>query len=114
LRVPDLGITCTPIDRGEFALPDPIVPIEVLSPGNSAETWENVWTYPTIPTVREIVVVHSTRVKAEVLRKGTDGTWPEEAEVVEPGGTLRIAAIDAAWPIEDIYAGTYLAYRERT
>jgi Uma2 family endonuclease len=63
-------------------LPDLIVLIEVLSPGNTSDTWDNVWAYATIPSVREIVVVHSTRVLAELLRRGPDGHWPEEPEKV--------------------------------
>jgi Uma2 family endonuclease len=61
MRVPDLGITRTVDAAGQQTLPDPIALIEVLSPGNAADTWDNVWAYTTIPSVREIAVVHSTR-----------------------------------------------------
>ena len=60
------------------SLPDPIVLIEILSPGNASDTWDNVWSYTTIPSVREIVVVHSTRVFAELLRRDADGNWPAQ------------------------------------
>jgi Uma2 family endonuclease len=39
VRVPDLGITRTPDAPGQQALPDPVALIEVLSPGNAADTW---------------------------------------------------------------------------
>ena len=84
LRVPDLGVTATADAAGQQALPDPIVLIEILSPGNASDTWDNVWAYTTIPSVREIVIVHSTRVLAEVLRRGPDGNWLKETEKVEP------------------------------
>jgi Uma2 family endonuclease len=109
LRVPDLGISCTADAPGQQVLPDPVLLIEVLSPGNSADTWDNVWSYTTIPTVREIVVVHSTSLLAEVLRRGTDGHWPEEPEEIGADGTLRLESIDFACPLHQIYAQTHLA-----
>ncbi len=109
MRVPDLGISCTPDAPGQRTLPDPIVLIEVLLPGNATDTWDNVWAYTTIPSVREIVVVHSTRVLAEVLRRGPDGSWPKEPDKVVREDTLRLDSIDFACPMPDIYAQTHLA-----
>lgn len=109
LRVPDLGITGTADAPGQRTLPDPIVLIEVLSPGNATDTWDNVWAYTTIPSVREIVVVHSTRVMAELLRRGADGHWPEEPEEIGADGTLRLESIDFTRPLREIYAQTHLA-----
>ncbi len=77
LRIPDLGVTCTPSHAGEVALSDPLLLIEVLSPGNAADTRENVWACTTIPSIKEILVVHSARVFAELLRRQVDGTWPK-------------------------------------
>jgi D-amino-acid dehydrogenase len=70
VRCPALGITAARDEPGQYIVPDPIVLIEILSPGNASDTWDNVWSYTTIPSVREIVVVHSTRVFAELLRRG--------------------------------------------
>jgi Uma2 family endonuclease len=109
LRVPDLGITQTPDAPGRQALPDPIALIEVLSPGNAADTWDNVWAYTTIPSVREIAVVHSTRVLAELLRRGVDGHWPAEPEEVGAEGTLRLESVAVAFALREAYAQTHLA-----
>ena len=68
-RVPDLGVTCSP-DMSSHATPEPVLLIEVLSPGNFAQTRSNMWTYTTIPSVAEILIVHSTRVEAALLRRG--------------------------------------------
>src|SRR3954454_12232478 len=38
LRVPDLGVTCTPIQAGQIELPEPVLIIEILSPGNEPDT----------------------------------------------------------------------------
>ena len=53
-RVPDLGVTCAPPSR-EVMVQDPVLLIEILSPSNESETRANVWTYTTIPSVREIL-----------------------------------------------------------
>jgi Uma2 family endonuclease len=108
MRVPDLGITRTADAPGQQALPDPITLIEVLSPGNAADTWDNVWAYTTIPSVREIAIVHSTRVLAEVLRRGTDGHWPEQPEQIGSDDTLRLESIAVAFPLREAYAQTHL------
>jgi Uma2 family endonuclease len=109
LRVPDLGITRTADAPGQQALLDPIALIEVLSPGNASDTWDNVWAYTTIPSVHEIAVVHSTCVLAEVLRRGADGHWPQEPEEIGADGVLRLESIGAAFPLREAYAQTHLA-----
>ena len=109
LRVPDLGVTCVPDAPGQQTLPDPIVLIEVLSPGNASDTWDNVWSYTTIPSVREIVVVHSTRILAEVLRRDAEGNWPAEPEEVGPEGELRLESVGFSCAMTAVYAQTHLA-----
>ena len=107
-RVPDLGVTCAPDAPGQIDLPDPILLIEILSPGNKPETWSNIWAYTTIPSVREILIVSSTRIFAQVLRRDSAGAWPREPIPVEADGVLKLESIDLALPLGDAYRGTYL------
>jgi Uma2 family endonuclease len=109
LRVPDLGVTCTPVEPGQLVLADPVLLVEILSPSNEADTWENVWAYASMPSVREILVVHSTRIAAELLRRRADGAWPEEPAPVGPAETLRLDSIGLERPLADLYAHTHLA-----
>ena len=109
MRVPDLGITCAPDAPGDRALPDPVVLIEILSPSNAVHTWDNVWAYTTIPSVREIVVVHSTRIAGELLRHRADGRWPDRPEQIGADGILRLESIGCACPLRAAYAQTHLA-----
>jgi Uma2 family endonuclease len=91
-RVPDLGVTCTPQAANDLHLRDPVLLIEILSPSNERESWANVWAYTTIPSVREILVLHGETPRAELLRRGADGTWPQEpAQVLE--GELALESI---------------------
>jgi hypothetical protein len=77
MRLPDLAVTCTPPERDACALTDPGLIVDTLSPGNQGQTWSNVWAYISIPSVREILVVRSDEIAASLLRRETDGTWPE-------------------------------------
>jgi Uma2 family endonuclease len=107
-RIPDLAVTCTPYQVEEHALTDPVLIIEILSPNNESETWANVWTYTTIPSVQEIVVISSVFVRADLLRRLPDGSWPEKPEVIEDG-ELLLKRIDFRAPLRAIYRTTRLA-----
>ena len=107
-RIPDLGVTCAPPDN-ELMVPDPVLLIEILSPSNEAETRSNIWTYTTIPSVREILAIRSTRMEAELLRRGPDGNWPEEPEIVTGHATLTLASIDYATALSAFYRTTGLS-----
>ena len=82
--------------------------VEILSPSNRADTWRNVWTYTTIPSLQEILLLSSTSVRAELLRRGNDGNWPAASSVIE-GGDLLLASIDLTVPLAAIYRTTRLA-----
>jgi Uma2 family endonuclease len=109
MRVPDLGVTCTPDAPEDRALPNPLVLIEILSPSNAADTWDNVAAYMTIASVREIAIVHATRINAELLRRGADGDWPTEPEQIAPDERLRLDSIAFDCPLRAVYAQTHLA-----
>jgi Uma2 family endonuclease len=107
MRIPDLGVTCSPLVPGEPALPNPILLIEVLSPGNSRETWTNVWAYTTIPTVQEVLVVRSDVIGAQLLRRAPDGTWPAVPAPID-SGALDLQSISFNVDLKALYAGTWL------
>jgi len=106
--VPDLGITCAP-PAGARLLHEPVVLIEILSPTNVSRTRANVLAYRTIPTVAEIVVLRSTAIQAEILRRGPDGAWPQQPHLIEADGELRIDSIGFAVPLRAAYRTTDLA-----
>jgi Uma2 family endonuclease len=106
-RIPDLGVTCSPAAAGQV-VPEPTLLIEVLSPSNAASTRANFWAYTTIPTVQEILIVHSTRLEAELLRRGADGVWPEAPAVIHPPAALELASIGLSAPLEALYRTTGL------
>jgi Uma2 family endonuclease len=106
-RIPDLAVTCTPYQEEEYDVADPVLVIEILSPSNQQETWLNVWAYASMPSVREIVVVNSTSIAVEILRRDANGDWPPKADRITEG-EVTFVSIDFTTPIETIYRGTRL------
>jgi Uma2 family endonuclease len=106
-RVPDLGITCAPPAQGVMVA-EPVLLVEILSPGNEGKTRANIWAYATIPSVREILAVRSTRMEIELLRRLDDGTWPAAPAIVRPPNVLALASIDFSVPVADVYRTTGL------
>ena len=86
MRIPDLAVTCAdPAGEPGKNLADtplPVLVVEVLSPSNQAETWINVWTHTMLPSVKEVAVFHTASVRADLLRRREDGTWPDDPERV--------------------------------
>ena len=108
VRIPDLAVTCSGYDTEESALTDPVLLIEILSPSNQAETWANVWTYTTIPSVREILVLKTASIGAELLRRNPDGSWPEQPLILADG-ELALESIGFRIPLAAAYRTTRLA-----
>lgn len=108
-RIPDVGVACGPARAGQIITTDPILLVEVLSPSNEDDTWSNIPLYASVPSVAEILIVHSTRVGAELLRRGADQSWPQNPDTIEAGGTIHLASIDLRLPLAEIYRGTDLA-----
>jgi Uma2 family endonuclease len=93
VRIPDLAVTCSGYDAEESALANPTLLIEILSPSNQAETWANVWAYTTIPSVREILILKTASIGAELLRRNQDGSWPSQPEAIAADGELTLESI---------------------
>ncbi len=107
LRIPALAITCSDYRTEEDALTDPVLVIEILSPDNVAETWANVWAYASIPSVREILVLSSMVVGADLLCRRPDSYWPGNSETILDGD-LALESIDLRGPLADIHRTTRL------
>ncbi len=107
-RIPDLGVTCAPA-QGGVAMADPVLLVEILSPNNHAETRANIWSYTTLPSLREILVLNAARIEAEVLRRGDDGNWPEQPLVLRDGDMLHLSGLDFSAKLRALYRMTSLA-----
>lgn len=107
-RIPDIAVTCAP-PGDAVAVPEPVVLMEILAPGNVAETRANIWAFTTTPSVLEIVLLHSGRIEAEVLRRLPDGTWPDNPRIIDVSGELQLNAIGFSVQLAALYRTTALA-----
>jgi Uma2 family endonuclease len=87
---------------------EPVLLVEILAPSNEAETRANIWAYTTIPSVRELLVVHSTRIEAELPTRNADGTWPAQPEILGADGALSLTSVSYAVPLTALYRRTAL------
>ena len=103
VRVPDLAVTCAAWDPG------------VMSYCVSRSSWSrsvnleqgryraNVWSYFTIPSVREILLPHTADIRADLLRRDEDGVWPDNPLTLTLGDTVTLESIDFTAPIDAFY-----------
>lgn len=100
--IPDAAVTCSERDTDPAALHHPVVVIEILSPSNHAETWRNIRAYMLIDSVREILVIHTASVRVDVLRRGADGSWPDDVTPIAQGD-FALASIGLTVPLNVLY-----------
>ncbi len=55
-----------------------------------------------------MVLLRSSRIEAELLRRTSEGEWPGEASNICPAGTLELTSIGFAVPLAALYRTTGL------
>jgi Uma2 family endonuclease len=111
VRIPDLIVTYSDYTMEESTIDNPVLIVEVLSPSNKAETWSNVWTYVSIPSVHEILIVRSAEIGADLLRRQSDGSWPAEPVRIAADEKLTLDSVGFTCPLRALYRTTRLAAR---
>ena len=102
--VADLAVTCKPPQRGDQLISDPLLIVEVLPPRTGLHDRQTkVTDYRRIPSVEEILLIDSTSIFAEVLRREGD-RWITEI-VRGPQATLSLASIGLTAAMADLYEG---------
>ena len=102
--IADLAVTCTPPERGQQLLRDPLLIVEILSPGTALyDRQTKVSDYRRIPSVQEILLIDSASIFAEVLRREGD-RWITEI-LRGSQATLSLASIGLTAAISELYEG---------
>ena len=107
VRVLDLAVTCQAPSLQRRLMEQPVVAVEILSPSNEEDTWRNVWSYASIPSMRDILVVRSLEIGADLISRREDGSWPEDFTAVS--SRVGLASIDAEFDVAEFYATTEMA-----
>lgn len=104
----DLAVTCSPHEPKQYAIPNPLVIVEILSPTTEADDRKvKLPVYRAIPSVQEIVLIHSERLYCEVHRRLDDTRWQVDL-LTEPEHVLRLDSIGYAQPLALLYANVDL------
>jgi len=106
--IADIAVTCTPPERGQQLLRNPLLIVEILSPGTALYDRQiKVSDYRRIPSVEEILLIDSASIFAEVLRR-EGNRWITEI-VRGPHATLSLASLGLTAAMFDLYEGIDLA-----
>ena len=102
--VADIAVTCRPYQRGEQLAQDPILIVEILSPGTERhDRLTKVPAYRSIDSVEEILLIDFESIYAEVLRREGD-RWIT-ALVQGQDAILRLNSTNLSVPMAELYDG---------
>lgn len=59
------------------------------------------------PSVREILILRTAAIRADLLCRGPDGTWPREPAIITEGD-LALDSIGLRTPLAGLYRSTRL------
>jgi Uma2 family endonuclease len=105
---PDVLVVCDEPkydDSDPYALVNPSVIIEVLSPSN--ERHDRIFKfrqYQQIPSLKEYVLVHQTHMVIELFTRSADAGWRHQI-FMGKSGDFHLESISLAIPMADIFAG---------
>ena len=106
--VADIAVTCEPLRSEDRLIRNPVLIVEILSPSTGRSDLQNKASdYRRIASVQEILLIDSTSIFAEVLRR--DGEqWISEI-VQGPTATLILRSVPLSIAMHELYDGIPLA-----
>jgi Uma2 family endonuclease len=108
IMYPDAFVRCGPAQGGRTVVDDPVIVVEVLSPGTQqADLTRKRWAYQAIPSLEAILFVAADEVRVELAVRGPDGTWISRHHAGLEA-VLPLAALDIELQLADLYAGAAL------
>jgi Uma2 family endonuclease len=104
----DLAASCEPSEPGDRLMREPILIVEILSPSTTAfDRLQKIADYRRIASVREILLIDSESIFAEVLRREGE-RWITEI-VQGPAATLSLVSVPLNVAMAEVYEGIPLA-----
>jgi Uma2 family endonuclease len=99
----DLIVTCTPGNYKDQFIAEPVLVVEVLSPGTSATDFSRkLPDYQQIPTMRDVLLASSMERLIRHWRREADG-WTEHGH--RRSATVRLAGLPVALRMPELYDG---------
>ncbi len=96
-------VRCGSLEPGAAHLSDPVVIVEVLSPGTEARDRHEKWALSQkLDSVKHYVLVARDKAHLEVFSRG-EGEWSGFQVLEGLEAKLKLPAIDFEMPLADIY-----------
>ena len=100
--IPDVVVTCAPIDLSTSAIPEPTIIVEVMSPSSEADDTLRKWfAYRKIASLKHYLVIAQDRRLVQIHSRAGD-LWRERfvsegaIELDDPSLEVEVAALYAA------------------
>jgi Uma2 family endonuclease len=105
--IADLAVTCRPYQRGEQLVQDPLLIVEVLSPGTERhDRRTKVPAYREIDSVQEILLIDPEAAYGEVFRRKGDAWFIEIVRGRD--ADLYLSSLELRLPMAELYEGIEL------
>lgn len=102
--IADIAVSCRPSQRGEQLVSDPVLVVEVLSPGTERyDRRAKVPVYCEIASLNEILLIDSEAAYAEILRREGD-RWTVEL-LHGRDAILYLASVELRVSMAELYEG---------
>lgn len=109
---PDVTVACPPLhfsDEDDYALTNPVVVIEVLSPSTEAHDRGAKWGhYQQISSLRDYILVAQDQARLEHYSRQDDGSWRYHV-VQNAESAVQLDSIGCHLNIGDVYEGVEFA-----
>ncbi len=107
--LPDVMVRCGSIPPGSTSFDDPIVLVEVVSPGSEGrDRWEKWHIYRKLASLQHYVLIERDRAAIDVFDR-TGDVWASRRTLEGFGEVLDLPALDLSVPLADIYEGVLAA-----
>ena len=104
-RLPDVVATCSERDlRSESAIQDPVVLVEVLSPGTAMQDLgPKTDAYRKIVSLQAYLIINPQEVWVRVCERNADGNWLPDRSCTRLAETFTLATLDLRVPLAELY-----------
>lgn len=101
--LPDLMVRCGPLPPDATSLADPIVAVEVVSPGTEArDRLEKATQYRRLASLQHYVLIERDRMSIETFDRAASG-WMVPDPLTLPDDVLKLPTLDFSVPLSVIY-----------
>jgi Uma2 family endonuclease len=101
--LPDLMVRCGRLESGATSLNDPVIVVEVVSPGSEArDRMEKRVAYQALPALATYVIVERDRMLVDVYERGNKG-FDSAISLQDAHDRLKLPSIGFEMTLADIY-----------